>query len=273
MSFWNKLKNTFKGSVSTEKGLSQAEFEEKLILADFGPQMAEKLSKHAGHPDKLRSMLLETLQPVEKKLELSTDHTPCVLLMVGVNGAGKTTTLAKLAHRFKDKKIGFVAADTFRHGAVEQLRVWADRLNVTFYSGKDDPAAVAFDALDTAKHEHFDALMIDTSGRLHNQANLMEELAKIKRVLQKVEPTAPHETILIVDATTGQNAYIQVEEFHRSMKLSGLIMTKMDGTAKGGTLVRIADELKIPVYGLTSGEQLDDMTDFDAEKFVNSILP
>lgn len=273
MSWWGKLKGAFGITRESLQGArSPGELEEHLIMADFGVKVAEKLAEHAKNPDELHKAMINILQKAEKPFTLKTARAPMVLLMIGVNGAGKTTTLAKLAHLWRSYKVGLVAADTFRHGAVEQLKVWSDRLNIPFYSGGSDAAAVAFDALTKAKQDGLDILLIDTSGRLHNQANLMDELAKIKRVIQKVDPTAPHETLLVLDGTTGQNALTQVEQFHQNLGLTGLIMTKLDGTAKGGMLFNITEKMGLPLYFLSNGESLNDLHPFEAEPFVQALL-
>lgn len=273
MSWWGKLRNVFgRTSVSLHDARSPDALEEHLILADFGVNVALQLSEHANNPEKLRQSMLDILKKAEKQLVLQPDRHPMVIMMIGVNGAGKTTTIAKLAHLWRSHKVGLAAADTFRHGAVDQLRVWSERLSIPFYSGGQDAASVAFDALNKAKQDQLDILMIDTSGRLHNQANLMDELAKIKRVIQKIDPTAPHETLLVLDSTTGQNALTQVEQFHQHLSLTGLIMTKLDGTAKGGMLFNITDKTELPIYFLSTGETLDDIHSFEAEPFMNALL-
>jgi fused signal recognition particle receptor len=201
---------------------------------------------------------------------------PYVKLMLGVNGVGKTTTIAKLARLFQEdrKKILFGACDTFRAAAVEQLEVWAGRLGVDVIKHKDgsDPAAVAYDATLAAKARGIDILLLDTAGRLHTKVNLMEEMKKIKRVVQKEMATAPHETVLVVDATNGQNAIIQAQAFHDALTLTGIVVTKLDGTAKGGFLLPIAHTLKLPIRFVGVGEKMDDLIPFRAKEFATAMF-
>ncbi|MCF0108209.1 MAG: signal recognition particle-docking protein FtsY [Bacilli bacterium] len=205
--------------------------------------------------------------------ELSfTPGTPTVLLVVGVNGVGKTTTIAKLANRYlkKGKKVLLVAADTFRAGAVEQLNIWADRLGIDIVTGANeaDPASVAYDGVHKAVMENYDFVIVDTAGRLQTKANLMAELAKIKRVISKEVPEGPQETFLIVDATTGQNGVIQAKAFSEVTKLTGVVITKMDGTSKGGIILAIRDELGVPVRFIGLGEKMEDLMEFDLDKYL-----
>jgi fused signal recognition particle receptor len=206
----------------------------------------------------------------------TTDESPFVILMVGVNGAGKTTTIGKLAKQFQKqgKKVMLAAGDTFRAAAVEQLHVWGERNDITViaqHTGADS-ASVIFDALQAAKARKMDVLIADTAGRLHTQSNLMEELKKVKRVLQKLEPAAPHETMLVLDASIGQNALVQARQFHEAIGLTGITMTKLDGTAKGGILFAIANDLGIPFRYLGVGEGIEDLRPFDAAQFVGAIF-
>ena len=191
--------------------------------------------------------------------------------MVGVNGSGKTTTIGKLASQFKaaGKNVVIAAGDTFRAAAVEQLQVWGERADVPVLTAPEgsDPASLAFDAMTQAEADGADLLLIDTAGRLHNRADLMEELAKIVRVIQKKDPTAPHNTLLVLDATTGQNALTQVKVFQELANVTGLVMTKLDGTAKGGVLVALADKFGLPIHAIGVGEQIDDLNAFDPEEF------
>ena len=200
------------------------------------------------------------------------EGSPTVLLVVGVNGVGKTTTIAKLANRYikKDKKVLLVAADTFRAGAIEQLTVWADRLGIDIVTGPQeaDPASVAYDGMRKAKETHADLVIVDTAGRLQTKANLMAELSKIKRVMSKEIPDAPHDTFLIIDATTGQNGVIQAKAFAEVTNLTGVVITKMDGTSKGGIILAIRDELGVPVRFIGLGEKMDDLTEFDLDKYL-----
>ena len=197
---------------------------------------------------------------------------PTVLLVVGVNGVGKTTTIAKLAKRYIDqnKKVLLIAADTFRAGATEQLSIWAERLGCGIVTGKEnqDPASVAYDGVKKAKEENYDLVICDTAGRLQNKLNLMNELAKIKRVIGKEITSAPHETFLIIDATTGQNGVIQAKAFKECTSLTGVIITKMDGTSKGGIILAIRDELGIPVRFIGLGEKMDDLQEFDLDQYL-----
>ena len=197
---------------------------------------------------------------------------PTVLLVVGVNGVGKTTTIAKLAYRYinRGKKVLLVAADTFRAGAVEQLTTWAERLKIGIVTGKpeSDPASVAFDGMKKAKEENIDLVIVDTAGRLQTKNNLMLELGKIKRVMSKEIPDAPHETFLIIDATTGQNGVVQAKAFKEVTDLTGIVITKMDGTSKGGIILAIRDELGVPVRFIGLGEKMDDLEEFDLDKYL-----
>ncbi|MCB0384542.1 MAG: signal recognition particle-docking protein FtsY, partial [Bdellovibrionales bacterium] len=204
------------------------------------------------------------------------DFIPQVWLIVGVNGVGKTTTIGKLANAVarSGKKVVVAAGDTFRAAAGDQLKVWSERAQVEIFSpeGVSDPSAVAFDACQMAKARGFDVVIIDTAGRLHTQSNLMEELRKMKRVVQKVIPEAPHETLLVLDANSGQNALMQARNFHDILELSGVVLTKMDGTAKGGVAVGLACELELPIRLIGVGEGIDDLRPFKSEEFVDSII-
>ena len=201
---------------------------------------------------------------------------PTVVLVCGVNGVGKTTSIAKLAYRYKNqgKKVALVAGDTFRAGAVEQLQVWADRLGIPLIKGKEngDPASVAFDGAKYANEHHIDLLIVDTAGRLQNKTNLMQELAKISRVLAREIPDAPHETFLIIDATTGQNGVLQAKAFKEVTTLTGIVITKMDGTSNGGIILSIRDELGVPVRFIGLGEKMEDLREFDLDKYLYGLL-
>ena len=201
---------------------------------------------------------------------------PTVLLVEGVNGVGKTTSIAKLAHRYmkKGKKVMLVAADTFRAGAVEQLKIWAERLKCPIVTGLEngDPASVCYDGAKYAKTNNIDLMIVDTAGRLHNKANLMAELGKIKRVLEREIPGAPHETFLIIDATTGQNGVSQASAFKEVSNISGIVITKMDGTSKGGIILSIRDELGVPVRFIGLGEGMDDLEEFDLDEYLHALL-
>lgn len=224
----------------------------------------------------LQEDLAGILKPCSRPLVIDPQHSPFVILMVGVNGVGKTTTIGKLAKRFQAQghSVMLAAGDTFRAAAVEQLVVWGERngVPVVAQSRASDPAAVIFDAIQSAKARGVDVLIADTAGRLHTQGHLMEELRKIKRVMTKVDPTAPHEIMLVVDAGTGQNALMQAVQFHEAVGLTGLTLTKLDGTAKGGIIFAIAKRLGVPIRYIGVGEDIDGLRDFDADDFVRAIF-
>lgn len=266
------------------------ELETLLISADLGMDATQEVLKQLvdglarkqltdGNAvyDALKMHLQAILDKNNIPLTLQTkDHSPFVILMIGVNGAGKTTTIGKLAKQFQSqgKKVMLAAGDTFRAAAVEQLQVWGERNDIPViaqHTGADS-ASVVFDALQAAKARKIDVLIADTAGRLHTQGNLMEELKKVKRVLQKICPEAPHETMLILDASIGQNALVQARQFHESIELTGITMTKLDGTAKGGILFAIANELEIPFRYIGIGEGIEDLRPFDAEQFVGALF-
>jgi fused signal recognition particle receptor len=223
---------------------------------------------------RLKELLYGILAPHASGLSISAS--PFVILMVGVNGTGKTTTIGKLANRLKidGKKVMLAAADTFRAAASEQLTVWGERNGVPVIKHTEgaDPAAVVFDSLVSAKARSMDVLIVDTAGRLHTKSNLMEELKKIRRVLQRELPGAPHETLLVLDATTGQNALAQARMFHQTVGITGIVLTKLDGTPKGGMVFAITRELSLPVKFIGVGEGIDDLRDFDPREFVDAIL-
>ncbi|MFN3955498.1 MAG: signal recognition particle-docking protein FtsY [Pararhodobacter sp.] len=262
------------------------ELEELLIQADMGVETALKVTAALAEgrfgrkltTTEIKSLLAAEIaaimQPVARPLPLFP-KTPQVVLVVGVNGAGKTTTIGKLAAQFRaaGKSVIIAAGDTFRAAAVEQLQVWGARAGVPVMTAPEgsDPASLAFDALVRAQAEGTDLLMIDTAGRLQNRADLMEELAKIVRVLRKKDPGAPHNTLLVLDATTGQNALKQVETFRAMADVSGLIMTKLDGTARGGVLVALADRFGLPIHAIGVGEQIDDLAPFDPAEFAAAL--
>ena len=261
--------------------------EELLIQADMGVETAMRVTANIAEgrfgkkisTAELRAALAtevaRIMTPVAKPLPLYPQK-PQVVLVVGVNGSGKTTTIGKLASQFKaaGKNVVIAAGDTFRAAAVEQLRVWGDRAGVPVLTAPEgsDPASLAFDALSRAQADGADLLMIDTAGRLQNRADLMEELAKIIRVIRKKDPTAPHNTLLVLDATTGQNAVTQVEIFRKLADVSGLVMTKLDGTAKGGVLVALADKFGLPIHAIGVGEQIDDLAPFDPDEFARALV-
>jgi fused signal recognition particle receptor len=233
----------------------------------------------AADPEKvkevLRKEMLAILDLPAADLAKRTEH-PCVVMVVGVNGTGKTTTIGKLAHQLvkKGKRVVLGAGDTFRAAATEQLEVWGERAGVPVVSGKEgqDPSSVVFEAVKQAKAQGADFAIADTAGRLHTKVNLMEELKKARRVLDKAHAGAPHEVLLVVDATTGQNAVIQAEQFHQALGLTGIVLTKLDGTAKGGVVIAICDLLKVPIRYVGVGEGLDDLKRFHARAFVDSLL-
>jgi len=262
------------------------QLEELLISADMGVDTAMRVTANIAEgrfgtslsvaeiKALLAQEIVRIMEPVAKPLPLYAKK-PQVVLVVGVNGSGKTTTIGKLASQFKvaGKSVVIAAGDTFRAAAVEQLQIWGDRAGVPVLTAPEgsDPASLAFDAMTKAEADGADLLMIDTAGRLQNRADLMEELAKIIRVIRKKDPEAPHNTLLVLDATTGQNALRQVETFQRLADVSGLVMTKLDGTAKGGVLVALADKFGLPIHAIGVGEQIDDLAPFDPEEFAAAL--
>ncbi len=266
------------------------ELEEILITADLGINTAMELLDDArkrvkrdslSNPSELKAVLKEKLRSFitdsGKDAELVMPESgPFVIMVVGVNGVGKTTTIGKIARKFKNsgQSVLLVAADTFRAAAVAQLTIWGERNDVQVVSGQEgaDPSAVAFDAMDRAVAEDYDVVIVDTAGRLHTQVNLMEELKKIKRVMGKRLSDAPHEILLVLDATTGQNAVSQAKLFNEAVTITGLALTKLDGTAKGGIVANISRELAIPIRFIGIGEQIDDLRDFDADEFINALF-
>ena len=261
--------------------------EELLIQADMGVDTAVRVTANIAEgrfgrkisTRELRGALAaevaRIMGPVARPMPLYPQK-PQVVLVVGVNGSGKTTTIGKLASQFKaaGKTVVIAAGDTFRAAAVEQLQIWGQRAGVPVLTAPEgsDPASLAFDALTKARADGADLLMIDTAGRLQNRQDLMEELAKIVRVIRKVDPTAPHNTLLVLDATTGQNAVMQVDIFRKIADVSGLVMTKLDGTAKGGVLVALADKFGLPIHAIGVGEQIDDLAPFDPEEFAKALV-
>lgn len=262
------------------------QLEELLIASDMGVDTAMRVAANMAQENlgarlstsEIKKLLADEIEQimenVAQPLPIYPKH-PQVVLVVGVNGSGKTTTIGKLASQFKEagKNVVIAAGDTFRAAAVEQLQIWGDRANVPVLVAPEgsDPASLAFDALEKAQQEKADLLMIDTAGRLQNRTDLMEELAKIVRVLKKKDPEAPQNTILVLDATTGQNAISQVETFREIAEVSGLIMTKLDGTAKGGVLVALADKFGLPIHAIGVGEQIDDLAPFDPAEFAQAL--
>lgn len=261
--------------------------EELLIQADMGVDTALRVSANLAEgrmgrrvsaeeiKEALAAEIARIMEPVARPMPLYPKK-PQVVLVVGVNGSGKTTTIGKLASQFKaaGKTVVIAAGDTFRAAAVEQLQIWGTRAGVPVMTAPEgsDPASLAFDAMTRAEAEGADLLMIDTAGRLQNRADLMEELAKIVRVIRKKDPSAPHNTLLVLDATTGQNALLQVEIFRKIADVSGLVMTKLDGTAKGGVLVALADKFGLPIHAIGVGEQIDDLAPFDPDEFARALV-
>ncbi|MFW7373364.1 signal recognition particle-docking protein FtsY [Vagococcus fluvialis] len=268
------------------------ELEEALISADVGFETAMRISDELQEEVKLKNVkkqedvqntIIEKLveiyeaegQEENNNLNIQTDG-PTIILFVGVNGVGKTTSIGKLAHRYKQegKKVLLAAADTFRAGAIDQLVVLGDRagVDVVKHSAGSDPAAVVFDAVERTKKENYDILLVDTAGRLQNKVNLMKELEKMKRVIEREYPSAPHEVLLVVDATTGQNAMIQAKEFKDTTDVTGIVLSKLDGTAKGGMVLAIRNELHLPVKLVGLGEKITDLADFDPNQFVYGLF-
>ncbi len=279
------------GGIFTKRKLDAAmleELEDLLIAADLGSETAARLVAAFGKhrfgkeisPEEVRDALATDiaaiLKPIAVPLALENSKQPCVILVVGVNGNGKTTTLGKLALQFtkQGKTVLLAACDTFRAAAVEQLAVWAERAEAGLARGSPqaDPASVAYAAMEQAKMQNSDILMIDTAGRLQNKTGLMEELVKITRVLKKFDETAPHYCLLILDGTTGQNAHRQVEIFKEMVNVTGLIVTKLDGTAKGGVVVALADRFKLPIHAIGVGEAIEDLHPFSADSFARGLM-
>lgn len=284
--FGQRLNELFANFRSVDEDFFE-EVEETLIGADVGFDAAIKITdalrqevklRNVKKPAEVQNVIIEKLVDlygeagVDEVNELNLQPGLTVILFVGVNGVGKTTSIGKLAHQFKSdgKKVLLAAADTFRAGAIDQLVVWGDRAGVEVVRGKagGDPAAVVFDAMERAKAEQADVLLVDTAGRLQNKVNLMNELEKIKRIIQRVEPNAPHEVLLVLDATTGQNAMNQAKQFKETTDVTGLVLTKLDGTAKGGIVLAIRNELRLPVKLVGLGEGINDLEPFDPNEFV-----
>ena len=264
------------------------DFEDLLITSDVDVETSELITsklaneKFSNAPslEEIQSSLSKIINEIVstniKKIDYRNNTKPYVILMVGVNGSGKTTTIAKLANQFQQEKknVLLVAADTFRAAAAEQLNEWADKIGTEFIrdADKSDPASVVFKSIEYANKNNIDVVIIDTAGRLQNKTDLMDQLGKIDRVLKKHDETLPHDSIISIDATTGQNALKQVEEFNKFTKISGIIMTKFDSNAAGGTLVSISNKTKIPILAIGSGEQISDLIDFDPEQFSNNFI-
>lgn len=298
-SWWKRLSGGLKrtsaslgtaiGDLVTKRKLDAAtldDLENELIRADLGVGFAARISETLGGgryekgiaPDELRALLAgeieKVMAPVAKPLEVTAQ--PFVILVSGVNGSGKTTTIGKMSARFRaqGKKVMLVAADTFRAAAIDQLKIWAERTGASVVARTPgaDPAGLAFDAVTQAKADGTEVVLIDTAGRLQNRAELMNELEKVVRVIRKVEPTAPHAVLLVLDATVGQNALSQVEIFGKTAGVTGLVMTKLDGTARGGILVAIAEKFKLPVHFIGVGESVDDLSEFTARDFARAVV-
>ncbi len=276
------LKTIFKSKKIAESDLD--ELHDLLLTSDIGVSVSDEIIetlkkkklincdlKSVKH--EIHEIMTKILLPVEKKI--SVDNKPHVFLIIGVNGSGKTSSIGKLAKKFSDQKkvVGIIAADTFRAAAVEQLKVWSEKTNSIFFSTdvNTDPSALIFKSISESK-KNIDIFLIDTAGRLHNKSNLMDELSKIIRVLSKIDKSYPHEVILVIDGNTGQNSIKQAEKFGEISKITGLIITKLDGTAKGGVLLPISKNLNIPIYSITVGESSDDIIDFDAKEFSRALL-
>ncbi|MCF6234983.1 MAG: signal recognition particle-docking protein FtsY [Gammaproteobacteria bacterium] len=298
---WSRLKG---GLTRTRSGLTDSlsslvlgkktiddelfeEIEDLLLSADVGidatgaiiDELTKRLArKQLKDPESLMIALRENMQsllePSSQPLVIPKTGKPFVILMTGINGAGKTTTIGKLAKRFQAQGLSVMlsAGDTFRAAAVEQLQVWGERNDIPVIAGATDPAAVAFDGLQAAQARNIDVLIADTAGRLHTQSNLMEELKKIKRVMGKIDPAAPHEVMLIIDAGTGQNALAQAEQFNSAIGLTGITLTKLDGTAKGGIIFAIAKKTGLPIRFIGIGESIDDLREFNAAEFVDALF-
>ena len=290
MGFFDKLKkittNLFSGFTEADEAFFE-ELEETLILADLGMNTAleaveqlrhrarkEKLRDQEAVKSALREILAEMISVGDASLDLST--TPSVVLFIGVNGVGKTTSIGKVAHQLKNegKRVLLCAADTFRAAAADQLEIWAERAGCELVRQHEgaDPGAVLFDALQAAKARNVDVVLCDTAGRLHNKANLMAELTKLSRIIDRECPGAARETLLVLDATTGQNGLIQAKQFQEAAGLTGIILTKLDGTAKGGIVVAIAQELQVPVKFVGVGEGINDLKPFDAKEFTADLF-
>ena len=291
-SFLSKLGTALVGKTKIDEELLD-ELEDVLIQSDVGVATTLKIinaleartakDKYLGNEDLMRMMQEEILELLvspnhEKEIskDASFDHKPHVVMVVGVNGVGKTTTVGKLAHQFKSsgKKVMLGAADTFRAGAIDQLQIWADRVKVPLVRQEmgSDPASVAFDTLESATAQGVDIVFIDTAGRLHNKVNLMNELSKVKRVMSKVVPDAPHEVLLVLDGSTGQNAFEQAKQFTAATEVTSLAITKLDGTAKGGVLLGISDQFQIPVKYIGVGEGIEDLQFFDKRNFIQTLF-
>jgi fused signal recognition particle receptor len=300
MSWWRRLSSGLKRTSSsigaavsdlvTKRKLDRAmleDIEDVLLRADLGTEVAARIAAAVGvgrydksiSADEVKSVVAaeveKVLAPVAAPLVIDEGKKPFVILVVGVNGSGKTTTIGKLAARFsaEGRKVMLAAGDTFRAAAIEQLKIWGERTKSPVIAGAQgsDSASLAFNALSAARDGKFDVLLVDTAGRLQNKAELMKELEKVVRVVRKVDDTAPHAVLLVLDATVGQNALSQVEAFHRTAGVTGLVMTKLDGTARGGILVALAEKHRLPVHFIGVGESIEDLAPFTARDFAQAI--
>ena len=270
MGLWDRLARLMSGGGGST---ARAEAERILLEADFGVAATEAILKDAQDQTTLEAAVVDLLGPSPAPLARA-DRPPTVVLVCGVNGTGKTTTVAKLAQRLQreGRSVLLAAADTFRAGAAAQLKIWADRVNAPFVGGGSDPAAVAFDAVKAAAARGIDTVLVDTAGRLHTDERLIEELRKVVRVVAKQQPGAPHEALLVLDATVGQNAVQQARAFAAAIPLTGLVITKLDGTAKGGSVVALRRAVSLPVRFLGTGEGLDDLEPFDARAYARRLM-
>jgi signal recognition particle-docking protein ftsY len=285
-SFNDKVNNVFSAFRKVDEDLLE-ELEEALIMSDVGVETSTKIianlrdkikKQNLKEADEVKQALREEIQNIFDEIDntLHLDTTPSIILVVGVNGVGKTTSIGKIANRLKQdgKKVVIAAADTFRAAAVEQLEIWANRAGCQIVKKEEgaDPASVVYDAIKKTREENADVLICDTAGRLHNKKYLMDELEKIKRVIDKELPDASKEILLVLDATTGQNAILQVQAFKETVDITGLVLTKLDGTAKGGVVIGITNENHMPVKFIGVGEQIDDMEVFNSKDFVKAII-
>lgn len=285
-SFNDKVNNVFSAFRKVDEELLE-ELEEALIMSDVGVETSTKIianlrdkikKQNLKEADEVKQALREEIQNIFDEIDntLHLDTTPSIILVVGVNGVGKTTSIGKIANRLKQdgKKVVIAAADTFRAAAVEQLEIWANRAGCQIVKKEEgaDPASVVYDAIKKTREENADVLICDTAGRLHNKKYLMDELEKIKRVIDKELPDASKEILLVLDATTGQNAILQVQAFKETVNITGLVLTKLDGTAKGGVVIGITNENHMPVKFIGVGEQIDDMEVFNSKDFVKAII-
>ncbi len=284
-SVFGQINDIFKSFVRVDEELLE-ELEEVLIASDVGVTITEEIietlrdtikTKRISEVEEVKNELIEILKgTIGDNETLNLQTSPAVILVIGVNGVGKTTSIAKIANllKSKGKSVALCAADTFRAAAIDQLEIWAKRVDVPIikHTEGSDPAAVVFDALSYTKSHNIDVLIIDTAGRLHIKKNLMEELSKINRVIDRELPNCSRETLLVLDAVTGQNAISQAKEFEKSANISGIVLTKLDGTAKGGVVISVKKELGIPVKFIGVGEQMDDLQEFDKESFVKALF-